>query len=236
MGLELKAVILGGGQGKRLRPLTESVPKPLITVAGKPIVVRQIEWLKSYGVEEFIIAIGYLREKLVDFLGNGSKLGVHVSYVFEDKPLGTGGGLRNARFTLDKVEHFYVVNGDIITDIDPERLVQNLKGDAVGVIALVPLHSSYGIVKVNKEFRILDFKEKPLLNKYWINAGLYLLRPEVFSYLPEIGDIEKTAFPILAEKGKLMAVKYGKPGLWKSVDTFKDIEEIETEFGRCEAK
>jgi glucose-1-phosphate thymidylyltransferase len=232
----LKAVILGGGQGKRLRPLTESLPKPLIHVAGKPIVVRQIEWLKSNGVEEFILSIGYLREKLVNFLGNGSELGVRISYVFEDKPLGTGGGLRNARFKLDMKEDFYVVNGDIITDMKPQKLVENLKEDALGVIALVPLRSSYGIVEVDRELRILDFKEKPCLDQYWINAGLYLLRPEVLDYLPEIGDIEKTAFPKLAKEGKLMAVKYEKSCMWKSIDTHKDIEEIETELKMYEAK
>ncbi len=232
----MKAVILDGGQGKRLRPLTDSLPKPLINVAGKPIVVRQIEWLKSNGVEEFILSIGYLREKFVNSLGNGSELGVRISYVFEDKPLGTGGGLRNAKIRLDMKENFYVVNGDIITDIKPQRLVENLGEDSLGVIALVPLRSSYGIVEVDKELRILDFKEKPCLDQYWINAGLYLLRPEVLDYLPEIGDIEKTAFPILAKEGKLMAVKYEKPGIWKSIDTYKDIEEIETELKMYEVK
>lgn len=223
----MKAVILAGGQGKRLRPLTDSVPKPLITVAGKPIVVRQIEWLKSHDVKEFILSIGYLREKFMDALGSGRKLGVHISYIVEDEPLGTGGGLRNAKLLLDKEEYFYVVNGDIITDIDPTILIEELKEDTVGAIALVPLPSPYGIVEVNGESKILDFKEKPLLTRYWINAGVYIFKPEVFNYLPDKGDIEKTTFPTLAKKGKLKAVKYQKPNLWKSIYTYKDIEEVE---------
>ena len=223
----MKAVILAGGQGKRLRPITNSVPKPLINIGGKPIVVRQIEWLKNYGVEEFILSVGYLKEKFMDALGSGRKLGVHISYVVEEEPLGTGGGLRNARLLLDKEDCFYVLNGDIITDINLSRLLNDLKENDLGVIALVPLPSPYGIVEVDKEFKIIDFKEKPRIEKYWINAGVYLFKPEVFNYLPDKGDIEKTAFPILAKKGMLRAVKY-EPNLWKSIDTYKDIEEVES--------
>jgi NDP-sugar pyrophosphorylase family protein len=93
----LKAVILAGGQGKRLKPLTDSTPKPLIPVAGKPIVAWQIEWLRRYGVEQFILSIGYLKEKFIEALGSGRRYGVHVSHVVEEEPLGTAGGLKNAK-------------------------------------------------------------------------------------------------------------------------------------------
>ena len=222
-----KAVILAGSQGKRLRPLTDENPKPLITIAGKPIVVWQIEWLKRYGVESFILSIGYLKEKFLEALGSGKRYGVSISYVVEEEPLGTAGGLKNAMGLLEKEDAFYVLNGDILTDLDPRRLQESLKGDFIGVIALVPLLSPYGVVTTDGDGVVELFQEKPVLGDYWINAGLYLFKPELFKYLPEKGDLEKTAFPRLVEEGKLKAVKYASPGLWKSVDTHKDVEEAE---------
>jgi mannose-1-phosphate guanylyltransferase len=222
----MKAVILGGGQGKRLRPLTDNLPKPLIPVLHKPIIIRQIEWLRRYGIVEFILSIGYLKEKIIELLRNGYRFRVSISYVFEDEPLGTGGGLLNTYSILAREKQFYVLNGDIITDLDPTILEKSLGEDNVGAIALVPLRSNYGIVEVDDKSRIQAFREKPNLNQYWINGGIYVLTPEVFNFLPERGDIEKTAFPVLAEKGKLRAVKY-EPKVWRSIDTYKDIEETE---------
>jgi NDP-sugar pyrophosphorylase family protein len=222
----LKAVILAGGQGKRLKPLTDSTPKPLIPVAGKPIVAWQIEWLKRYGVEQFILSIGYLKEKFIEVLGSGRRYGVHVSYVVEEEPLGTAGGLKNAKPLLDKEDAFYVLNGDIITDLDPSKLVEGLEDKAVGVIALIPMPSPYGVVDCDEKGYVKSFLEKPSL-PHWINAGIYLFKPEIFDYTPDKGDLEKTAFPLLAKEGKLKAVKCKSFGIWKSIDTAKDIEEAE---------
>ncbi|MEM4343432.1 MAG: nucleotidyltransferase family protein, partial [Candidatus Caldarchaeum sp.] len=96
----MKAVLLAGGYGKRLKPLTETTPKPLLEVSGKPILVWQIEWLKKLGVREFIVCAGYLREKIIEALGSGGRLGVKVGYSVEDEPLGTGGALKNAEHLL----------------------------------------------------------------------------------------------------------------------------------------
>jgi len=223
----LKAVILAGGLGKRLRPITEEMPKPLIPVLGRPIIEWQIEWFKEYGVREFVVCAGYLKEKIVETLGNGSRLGVKIGYVVEEEPLGTGGAIKNAEVFLRSESGFFVVNGDVITDLDPTELILE-EGDpsVIASIALVPLPSPYGIIDVDGEGNILAFREKPVLEDYWINAGVYFFRPAIFEYLPEIGDIEKTAFPELAKSRKLRGIKY-RGVLWKSIDTHKDLEETE---------
>jgi len=218
---------LAGGQGKRLKPLTDDTPKPLIRVAGKPIIVHQMEWLKKYGVEDFILSVGYLRERFVEELGSGRKHGVHVSYVVEEEPLGTAGGLKNAKPLLDGEDYFYVVNGDILTDIDLRRLLEADAEGFIGAIALVPLPSPYGLVVSDDKGVVELFQEKPIISDHWINAGVYLFKPEVFEYLPDRGDLERTAFPRLAEEGRLRAVKYQSPVFWRSIDTWKDLEEVE---------
>ncbi len=220
----MKAVILAGGLGKRLRPLTEDRPKPLVEVCGRPILEWQIRWLKNYGINQFVMLLGYAKEKVIEFLGSGRKLGIEVAYVVEDEPLGTAGAIKNAESVLKNEDVFIVTNGDIITNLDPRPLVEALKRDpnAVAAIALVPMRSPYGVVKVENGY-IKEFVEKPVLD-YLINAGVYAMTPKIFEYLPEKGDIERTAFPKLASERKLVAHVY-RDAYWKSIDTVKDLEE-----------
>jgi len=221
----MRAVILAGGYGKRLKPYTENVPKPLLPVAGRSILEWQIRWLKYYGFEEILICAGYLKEKLVNEVGSGVKYGVRVGYVVEDEPLGTGGALKNAEHILRNDESFLLINGDILTDLDPNELLEDLEGRYLGAIALVQLPSPYGIVKFDEKTRkVISFVEKPRLMDYWINAGVYVFKREVFNYLPERGDIEKTALPRLADDGKLKAHLF-KNAFWMSIDSHKDLEE-----------
>jgi len=229
----LKVVILAGGYGKRLRPLTSTTPKPLIEVAGKPIIEWQIEWLKSYGFKEIVVLIGYLREKIIEKLGSGSRFGVKMVYVVEDEPLGTGGALKNAEHILRGENEFIVVNGDIITNLNPAKLLEPLRSskNIVGVIAAIPLRSPYGVIDISDDGRILGFREKPMIKDYWMNAGVYAFKPEILEYLPKKGDIEKTAFPRLAEEGKLYSVKFENV-YWRSIDTHKDIEEASRELNQ----
>jgi NDP-sugar pyrophosphorylase family protein len=226
----LKVAILAGGYGKRLRPYTETTPKPLVEVAGKPILVWQMEWLKRYGITEFVLLVGYLKEKIIEYVGSGARFGVSVTYVVEDKPLGTAGALKNAEHVLRSEKVFLVINGDIITNLDPRKLIEKLEevDEAVGVIASVPLRSPYGILEVRGD-QVVRFREKPVLHEYWINAGVYAFRPDVFQYLPEHGDIEVTAFPKLASEGRLYTVKFSNV-YWRSIDTHKDVEEAGREL------
>ncbi len=230
----MKAVILAGGFGKRLRPYTETIPKPLVEVAGKPILEWQIEWLKSYGIREFVLLVGYLREKIIERIGSGSRLGVRVTYVVEDSPLGTGGALKNAEHVLRRENYFIVVNGDILTNINPLKVVDALReGRVVGSIATVPLRSPYGILRIENGY-VVEFSEKPLIKDYWINAGIYGFTPEIFKYLPDKGDIERTAFPKLALQRMLVAVRFENV-FWRSIDTYKDVEEASKELSKLVA-
>jgi len=225
----MKAAIIAGGFGKRLRPLTLEKPKPLVEVASKPIIQWQIEWFKMYGVDTIVVLTGYLREKIIEFLGSGQKLGVNVVYVVEDEPLGTAGAIKNAEGVLsDSV--FLAVNGDIITNIPLDKLVNDLiKSDALASIALVPLRSPYGIVEVDSEGNVKSFKEKPMIEEYLINAGVYAMKPQILQYLPRKGDLERSVFPQLAKEGLLRGVIF-KDVYWRAIDTVKDVEEVSKEL------
>jgi mannose-1-phosphate guanylyltransferase len=224
----VQAVILAGGFGKRLAPLTSEVPKPLLPVGGKPILVRQIEWLRGFGVRDVVLAVGYLRHKIFEALGDGRRLGVRIFYSVEEEPLGTGGAIKNAElFITDDV--FVVLNGDVLTNLDLNKLVEAL-GDADGAIALVPLRSPYGIVEYDANGYVTHFREKPILEGFYINAGVYALRRKVLSELPDRGNIEETLFPRLAQQRRLKAVVY-RDVFWRSVDSLKDLEEVDRFFG-----
>ncbi|MDE1833504.1 MAG: nucleotidyltransferase family protein [Candidatus Micrarchaeota archaeon] len=221
----MKAVILAGGYGKRLRPLTEERPKPLVEVGGKPIIEWQVNWLKSMGVDSFIVLAGYLKERVIDHLGAGRKWGVKMAYLIEEEPLGTGGALKNAEHLLENEKRFVMVNGDIITNID----FKDVKNDStVATMALVPLKSPFGVIKTSNS-HITQFVEKPVLEDYWINAGIYVMKSEIFSMLPEKGDIEKFTFPKLAKENQLGCAKY-TDSYWRSVDSMKDLEEVSNDL------
>lgn len=223
----MKAVILAGGFGKRLRPLTDQKPKPMIEVLGTPIVGWQIRWLKDHGVSDFVLCVGYKWKKVEEYIGNGSKLGVRVEYAVEEEPLGTGGGLKNAARLLAGHDSFFMVNGDVLTALDPGRLARASAGSHS--LALVTLRSPFGIVELDGDSKVKGFVEKPEIPDRWINAGVYRFTQEIFDYLPENGNIEVTALPALAKEGKLEAVKY-RNVFWRSIDSHKDIEEATKEM------
>ncbi len=180
-------------------------------------------------MDTVVVLAGYLHEKLIQFLGSGSKFGVKVVYSIEERPLGTGGALKNAEGVL-KGESFIALNGDIITNIDLSELINSLSHDpkALMVMALVPLKSPYGIIELSSNGYVRAFKEKPLLKNYLINAGIYVMKPEIFTYIPEEGDLEKTTFPELASKSMIKGVVY-EGVFWRSIDTVKDVQEASKE-------
>ena len=212
----MKTVILSGGMGKRLRPLTDYLPKPLLPVDGIPIIEWQIQYFKKFGISEFVICAGYRAEQLISFL-KSKNFGVKVSFSVEKTPLGTGGAIRKARKYIGN-DDFFVINGDVITNLDLRRLKKKPNS-----IAVMPLKTSFGIVNLNGE-KIEKFDEKPELFNYWMNAGVYYLQNKVINMLPTSGNIENTTFPALAEIGNLYATRYDK-AFWHSIDSHKDIAE-----------
>jgi NDP-sugar pyrophosphorylase family protein len=234
----LIALILAGGLGKRLRPLTDKTPKPLIEVGGKVIAEWQLEWLIRHGFKRIVFCVGYLAEKFVEKFGDGSSMGVEIHYSIEKELLGTAGGLKNAERLCSGEDRILVINGDIITNINPVMTMEAL-GDAVGAISLVPLPSIYGIVKFDpKTHLVQEFREKPVIQDYWINAGVYGFTGEIFDFLPERGSLEIDVLPKLSSLGRLRAVPFSNV-FWKSIETHKDLEEVEkflTSIGGAGAK
>ena len=212
----MKAIILAGGRGKRLRPITDYVPKPLIPIKNIPIIEWQIKYLKKYGVSEIIICSGYKSEMIENYLNN-KKLGIKITYSIENRPLGTGGAIKQASKKI-KDNSFLVINGDIITNIDLKKLLKKENS-----IAAIQLKTKFGILQTDGN-KIIKFDEKKEIKDTWMNAGIYHLGKEILKDLPKIGDIEKRLFPDYAKKGKLNTVKFTNSE-WYSVDSFKDMEE-----------
>ncbi|BBG25302.1 nucleotidyltransferase family protein [Sulfuracidifex tepidarius] len=222
----MHAVILAGGFGKRLRPLTDDRPKPLIEVAGKPIIEWQILHFKRYGISSFIFLTGYKWDVLAEWVSkNEKRLKISAYFSIEEEPLGTGGALKKVKEILGEQNEFIVTNGDVVTNLDFSKM--DVK-ESVATIALVPLKSPYGIVET-KDGLITSFREKPVLENYMINAGVYMMSPKIFDLLPDRGDVEKATFPKLAEAGQLKGAKF-KDVYWRSIDTLKDIEEASSEL------
>jgi mannose-1-phosphate guanylyltransferase len=221
-------VILAGGLGKRLRPLTSNRPKPMIQIDNTPIIELQVNWLKKFGISDIVILVGHLKEKIKHHLGNGKKFGVNISYIEEHMPLGTGGALKNAENQIIQGGNtdtgFFVINGDILTDLDPFTISQ--KGSMA--LALVPLKSTFGIVETNGDL-VSKFVEKPYIKDMWVNAGVYYFSNEIFDYLPDNGNLETVTLPMLVEKQKLKAKKFSN-NYWRSIDSHKDVEEASKEI------
>jgi NDP-sugar pyrophosphorylase family protein len=217
----VKVLILSGGMGKRLRPLTDYLPKPLVPLDNTPIIEWQIRYFKKFGFKEFIVCVGYRSDQIIDYF-SGKYLDVKIQYSVEKFPLGTGGAIKKAARYIDE-DNFYVINGDVITNLDLRKLRMRTNS-----IAVIPLRTTFGLVHLVGN-RIERFEEKPEIFHYWMNAGLYYLKNDVIKLLPKVGNIENTTFPRLAAIGALHATKYEK-AFWHSIDSHKDIEDCTKEM------
>ncbi|XP_074576821.1 putative mannose-1-phosphate guanylyltransferase 3 [Curcuma longa] len=225
----MKALILVGGFGTRLRPLTLSFPKPLVDFANKPMILHQIEALKDVGVTEVILAINYRPEVMISFLNDfEDKLGIKITCSQETEPLGTAGPLALARDKLidGSGEPFFVLNSDVISEYPFANLIQFHKshgGEATVMVTKVDEPSKYGVVVMDEENGRVDrFVEKPKIfvgNK--INAGIYLLNPSVLDLIDlRPTSIEKEVFPKIAAEKQLYAMVL--PGFWMDIGQPKD--------------
>lgn len=223
------ALIIAGGEGERLRPLTNDRPKNMVPVAGRPIAERQLEWLRENGVTDAVFLCGYKAEVLQAHVGDGSSFGLHVQYSVETEPLGRGGALKQGFAVVPEGEETIVAcNGDILTDQPlAEMIASHGAREAGATVMLTPLQSPYGVVDVEEDGRIISFREKPVL-PYWINAGIYVLSRSFFSLLPNKGDHETETFPALAREGQLFGFK--SEAFWRPVDSIKDLSEAEKEL------
>jgi NDP-sugar pyrophosphorylase family protein len=214
-----KAILLVGGKGTRLKPITDIIPKPLVPLNNIPILEWQIKYLKKFHIRDFVISTGYKSEQIIDYLQQRNNLKVNIQYSIEKSPLGTGGAIKKAGSLLSSSDKsFLVMNGDIITNINIKKLEQK-----TNTIAAVPLRTKFGILDITHD-KINNFLEKKELTNTWMNAGIYHLSKNILSDLPHKGDIEKTTFPKYAKTQKLNTIKFDG-AKWYSIDSFKDIDE-----------
>src|SRR5262245_48735047 len=218
----MKAVVMAGGEGTRLRPLTSNQPKPMVPVVGKPCMEHILELLRRYGFDEVIVTLACLPQAIQSYFGDGDSIGIPVEYSLEETPLGTAGSVRQAARRLD--DTFLVISGDALTDVDLRRLVDfHREREAAVTIGLKAVDNplDFGIVVTGEDGRIERFLEKPSWGQVFsdtINTGIYVLDPEVLRHVPEGKpfDFSKELFPLLLEMGRPM---YGLPldGYWQDI-------------------
>lgn len=206
----MKAVIMAGGEGSRLRPLTCNRPKPMVPIANKPVMEHIIELLKKYGIRDIAVTLQYMPEKIKDYFSDGSEYGVNLKYYTEDVPLGTAGSVKNAEEFLD--ETFIVISGDALTDINLDEVLNFHKENssvATLVLKKVECPIEYGVVVTDSNGRITRFLEKPSWGEVFsdtVNTGIYILSPQILKYFKKgiVFDFSKDLFPILLKKQEPM--------------------------------
>ena len=219
-----KAVILVGGPGIRLQPLTHYMPKSMVPVLNKPFMEHTIAYLKQFGIEDVILTLNYLPEVIQNYFGDGSKFGVRLTYCVENSPMGTAGAVKNAEEYLNGIS--IILNGDIFTDLNiADMITFHRRKKAKITIALkwVDDISGFGVVETDSDQRVKQFIEKPSPGEAttnWINAGIYILEPEVLGHVPTNSHymFEKGLFPLLLKLGEPV---YGYPfsGYWLDMGT-----------------
>ena len=226
----MKAVILAGGKGTRLKPYTTVFPKPLMPIGDKPILEIVVRQLKSHGFDEIIMAVGHLAELIMAFFNDGSKYGIKIEYLREDQPLGTAGSLASMKKEL--CETFLMMNGDVLTTLNYSDLVNQHKRErAIATIALKKraIKIDFGVPEVDSSNNIIKYIEKPVVN-YLVSMGVYVFEPKVLKY---IRPNEHLDFPDLIQNlisnGEIVK-GYAYDGYWLDIGRADDYERANREI------
>lgn len=223
----MKALFLVGGEGTRLKPLTDDIPKSMIPMMAKPMLERNILKLMEYGVNEIILSTGHKPQKIEKYFGDGSKLGLKIYYIGSDITLGTAGAIKDAeKFFHDT---FIVFTEDILSDINIKDMMRfhKEKGASVTIaVTKVENPADYDVIEYNENLYVESFTEKSKLSEIksnYINAGIYLIEPNVLKEIPDsqVVSIEKETYPLLLKKGYPIAV-YKSDEYWIEVDTIEE--------------
>lgn len=223
----MKAVVMAGGEGSRLRPLTINRPKPMVPLVDRVVMSHIIELLKIHGITEIVVTVQYLANLIQDHFGDGSAFGVHIEYCLEDQPLGTAGSVKNAEHLLR--EPFLVISGDALTDFDLSKIIAYHKArGAMATITLtrVPNPLEYGVIIVGDQGEVKQFLEKPSWGEVFsdtVNTGIYMLDPEVFKYIErgKFTDWSQDVFPKMLRRGDALQ-GYIAEGYWTDVGTIEE--------------
>jgi mannose-1-phosphate guanylyltransferase len=219
----MQALVLAGGEGTRLRPLTHTVPKPIMPLAGRPFLTFMLDWLRGHGVDDVLLSCGFLAHAVEDVLGDDYE-GMQLRYVHEDSPLGTAGPMRLAADEGLLAERLLVLNGDVLTDMDlTAQLAFHDQAGAKATLALIAVEdtSSYGVVPTREDGSVIEFREKqpgPAPTNR-INAGAYVLEREVVERIPAGRSVsfEREVFPTLVDDGLLYG--FDQEGYWIDIGT-----------------
>ncbi len=232
----MKAVVMAGGEGTRLRPLTSSRPKPLVPILNKPCMQHTIELLKRYGITDIVVTLYYLADEIEGYFGDGSELGVNLIYTVEDTPLGTAGSVKKAQEYL-KDDTFIIVSGDALTDLDVEKaLAFHREKGSVATLILQHVDNplEFGVVITDDNGRIRRFLEKPSWGEVFsdtVNTGMYILEPSIFEYMqPDKSyDWSQDIFPqILAEEKPMFGYVLGE--YWTDVGSLQQYRQAQYEM------
>ena len=226
------AIILAGGLGTRLRPLTDTTPKPLLPIKGLPIIEHAIKNFKKHNITNIILSIGYKADTIKEYFKDGKEIGVNIFYCIENEPLGTGGAIKKASENLD--EKFIAINGDNLADFDWTDMIEQHESTRAKItMALLPVDdvTQYGIAKLDGK-KIIEFIEKPSVEEApsnLNNAGAYIIDPEALKILPEgKSSIERDCFEKLAKEGVVYA--HTHRGQWFPTDTIEKYNYAEENF------
>jgi dTDP-glucose pyrophosphorylase/mRNA-degrading endonuclease RelE of RelBE toxin-antitoxin system len=227
--LPIDAIIMAGGRGQRLRPLTDATPKPLLKVGDKSIMEHNVDRLALYGIDDFWFSVNYLGNQIVDYFGDGKDRNRSIHYVWEDEPMGTIGSVSK----IDNFEHEHVLlsNSDVLTNLDYEAFYLDfLKKDADFAVVTIPYNVSipYAVLETSNG-HVVDFKEKPTYT-YYSNGGIYLMKRSVLDYIPKNTHFNATDLmeKLIAENKKV--VSYPLVGYWLDVGKHEDFEKAQNDI------
>src|SRR3989338_4193721 len=221
----MKTVILCGGMGTRLKELTQSIPKPLVEIGGKPILCHIMKIYSHYGFNDFILCLGYKGEMIKDYFKDNNNKEPRWNIIFEDTgdKTNTGGRIKKIEQHIHD-EIFFATYGDGLASINLNELLDfHKEKNTIATITCVNPLSQFGIVEIDEEGKITRFKEKPLLSQ-WINGGFFVFSKDIFKYLNENDILEKEPFEKLAGEKQISAFKF--KGFWSCMDTYKDTQTL----------
>jgi len=220
------AVILSGGEGLRLRPITHDIPKGLVKVGGRPLLEWVVEWLQQNKVTDLVMGVAYLKEKIMRYFGNGGKFGVDIQYSVHTVEGGTSEGFRLAISRYVDSPSFFALNGDQITNLGLRAFYNNhLANGSLASIAVVHPRLPFGLVEISSKGFCKGFVEKPVLRDFFCSMGIYVFDQKVVKYMPRKGDVERTTFPRLAQMNKLKAFKHN--GSFITVNSLRELEDAD---------
>ena len=217
----MEVIILCGGKGTRLSEYTQSIPKPMIEIGGKPILLHLMKFYASFGHKDFILCLGYKGEKIQEYFKNIKE--------FDIKFANTGENSNKAERLMKvkddiKGDTFLVSYGDDLSDINIKEIINfHNKKNKIVTLTAVPLTSQFGVIELNESDEVINFKEKPKLD-YLINGGFYVMRKKIYDFIKPGNELEKDTFEELAKQNQIAAFKHD--GFWKSMTTLKDVIEL----------